>query len=816
MWTLECDGSYLANKRIWLRPGKKYLFGRTEKETRSRTSSSFEIADKSVSRQHLIISVSAVKPGSGSSVHTRSDITLEDAKTKFGTVIDGQRVASGVTTALKDDEHTYKLGNTPHTFHIKWEPVVLSVSFSSKEIKAGNDPLAALRNRLEDTDIKVINNYVIGSTTHVVQGKRNTAKGLQALINGKHIVTESFVDALIYATTPGDLDAEESLSPLEEDFERNWPDAMQHVPPRGKEPNERPVARFAPDPERISVFEGYTVVFCDKGQFDTLQPPITNGGGKALYFQLKFGHTTVDELVGFVKNLAGEKGVGELEDGSEGKGVVVVKFRGNSKDDFDWAVQLGAEASLALDLRFIEQNEFMDAILMNDASVLRRPLETADNYGERDCEDRAAIQNGTAPAVQESQPEPHEPPPPPRRQRGLIKSRFKGFSSDEEDDKPSLSSVPHESSPHPSQPNTELPETPSQTLVNPRKRPAPDAGEEDEEGDSNFVDQLLPAATAMKRRRLEAIEEARQRGESPPPSASFTEPAPQDTAKKATKPKAPIDIKASLRSRREAADAALARDEESLRQEDLTFAAIENLRDLAVIEEFDVAPRPQRNGTSAPTTTSTTSNGNTITTTSRWNPAWNGRKNFKKFRRQGEGDGGTTRGPRRGGMGQALIVPLEEVKNRGAAGIGQEYWLESGEALLQKRKRREQRASQLMESGGSLPAAADDEEGDRSAVKREEEEEGEGRREEEVVDGGDGDAEMMVDEVDDDVGEPRRRSTRERGVETQTQAQASSEGARKGKMKTKGTVFAAAKEVQSDSEDDELKFRFGKRRRLQL
>lgn len=204
---------------------------------------------------------------------------------------------------------------------------------------------------------------------------------MQALINGKYIVTESFVDALIYATTSGDLDADESLSPLEEDYDKHWPDEMQHLPSKGNEPKERPAEKFAPDPGRINVFEGYTVVFCDKGQFDTLQPPITNGGGKALYFQLRSGQTTTDELVGFIKNVAGEKGLGELEDGSEGKGVVVVKFRGNSKDDYDWAVELGREASLALDLRFIEQNEFMDAILMNDASVLRRPLEAAENDG---------------------------------------------------------------------------------------------------------------------------------------------------------------------------------------------------------------------------------------------------------------------------------------------------------------------------------------------------------------------------------------------------------------------------------------------------
>ncbi|KAL8835409.1 MAG: hypothetical protein Q9170_003338, partial [Blastenia crenularia] len=249
---------------------------------------------------------------------------------------------------------------------------------NSKDLKTGKDPLAALRTRLEDTDIKVFSNYVIEKTTHVVQAKRNTAKGLQALINGKYIVTDSFIDALIYATTPTDLDIDESLSPLEEDFDKNWPDAMQYVPPRGNEPRERPIEKFAPDSERMNVFEGYTVVVCDKAQFESLQAPITNGGGKVLYFQLKPGQTTTDELVGFIKNVAGEKGLGELEDGSEGKGVVVVKFRGG-KDDFDWAARLGTEASLALDLRFIEQNEFLDAILMNDASVLRRPLEVADD-----------------------------------------------------------------------------------------------------------------------------------------------------------------------------------------------------------------------------------------------------------------------------------------------------------------------------------------------------------------------------------------------------------------------------------------------------
>lgn len=240
-------------------------------------------------------------------------------------------------------------------------------------MKDGKDPLANYRARLEDLDIKVIIPYVIKATTHVVAGKRNTAKGLQALVNGKYIVSETFIDALIYATTPTDLDEGESLSPLEEDFENNWPDAVQHLPAKSKEPSERPSTDFEPNPARGSVFEGYTFVFCDYVQFNALHDPISNGGGKALHYEPKPGKTTAEDIVRFVKNVAGEKGLGEFEDGSEGKGVVVVKFRGK-KEHTDWAADLDFRVAQALDHRLIEQSEFLEAILANDASMLRRPL----------------------------------------------------------------------------------------------------------------------------------------------------------------------------------------------------------------------------------------------------------------------------------------------------------------------------------------------------------------------------------------------------------------------------------------------------------
>ncbi|KAL8733957.1 MAG: hypothetical protein Q9181_003371 [Wetmoreana brouardii] len=806
MWTLECDSPIFENKRIWLRPGKKYLFGRHKDELKTSKTGNVLNLRYLQPRKHLTISVSPAKPGDGSSVHTRSEVKLEDEKTKFGTEIDGQRVTSGASSILNKEEHTFRLGKTSHLFRIKWHPVVLCVSFSSKENKTGKDPLGALRTRLEDTDTKVALNYIINKTTHVVQSKRNTAKGLQALINGKYIVTESFIDALIYATTPTDLDYDESLSPLEEDFDKNWPDAMQHVPPKGKEPHERPVEAFAPNPERGNVFEGYTFVFCDKGQFESLQPPITNGGGKAFLFKLKSIQTTTEELVGYVKNVAGEEGLGELEDGSEGKGVVVIKFRGG-KDDFDWAAELGREASLALDLRFIEQNEFMDAILMNDASVLRRPLKQAEDDDMLEDSNRVAMQNGTMQAIHQPEPEISQPPPPPRRQRGLIKSRFKGFSDDDDDDvKPSLSSIPIEESQPQSRlsqrPNTQasyLNDSPSQPPTNPRKRPA--LPEEDEE---DLFDALLPAATAMKRRRLE---EARLRGESP--STSFQKnddnrsPTPSATTTSAKKPRAEeIDIKKSLRERRVAADEAAAQREESLHQ-GLADTDIEALRNLAVVEEFDIMPRSH----------SAYANGNDVPNP-RWDPAWNGRKNFKKFRRQGE-DG--ARQVRRGGQG--VIVPLEEVKRKGL-GIGEEYWLESSSASKRKRRERESQGyeSQMesLETGSAERGKVGKGKGKEKAVKNEVPRELKMEMDDEDV---------SLDAVN--VEAPRRtRGMDSNTAQTRTQ-QSSAMGIRRtaaGGSKTgkSGSGFAGRgkrafepKEDEDESEEDELKFRFGKRRRPQ-
>ena len=258
-----------------------------------------------------------------------------------------------------------------------WVPVIFTFSFTAKEQKA--NPYTALYDLLGPLDIKVLVDYERGLTTHLVAKKRNTAKGLQALIDGKFIVhNDEFLKAVVAAaTSPNSLseDGSPSTSPLESDFYANFPDPLQYLPPRGEEPTQRDSSAYAPNSIRQEIFEGYTFIFYEKRQFETLIAPITEGRGKAMLREVIPNATTVDEFVRYVKDVAGEKGHGEFEDGSEGKGVVVVRFNPVKGAGSEWFAEFGRKVALRLDHRLIEQNEFLDAILGNDASVLRRPLE---------------------------------------------------------------------------------------------------------------------------------------------------------------------------------------------------------------------------------------------------------------------------------------------------------------------------------------------------------------------------------------------------------------------------------------------------------
>lgn len=557
---------------------------------------------------------------------------------------------------------------------IQWQPTVLSFSFSSKELKA-KDPLANIRSRLEDLDIKTIVPYVVDHTTHVVQSKRNTAKGLQALVNGKWIVDQSYVDALVYAATPGDLENLESLSPLEADFDTAWPDPSLHLPPPGKEPMQRPPEAFAPNPDRINIFEGYTFIFGDVSQYENLADPINNAHGKALLYKVEPGATTAEEIVQFMRNAAGNKGLGEEREGPGG--VVLVRFRSQGKYE-DWSIALSNQVAVMTDQRVIQQSEFLDAILANDASSLCRSLPPGPDSAP-DSGPIAVPESQLAPAppendkppsvsrvfenvsqVPNSQPSARSKAPRVRSFVSKMKNFDDGFDlasipayvpeeEGAESSLPSAKDLEPLSEPPSHQPSQLPSQKPSQKSQQPSQRQNQLEDNEEEAQEQEEVDVmagLLPGANAMKRRRAET---------GPSRRAS---PAAQPKEEVEPKPKRKkLDVLEAARKHREAEEDAWRRQEEveRSRQDDLNDTPIEKLKGLAIVEEWDVPLRKPLQAREE-----------------RWDERWNGRKNFKKFRRKGEPRYASNRV-------QRVIVPLEEM-TRKDFGIGDHYWVSSRES----------------------------------------------------------------------------------------------------------------------------------------
>jgi nijmegen breakage syndrome protein 1 len=206
-------------------------------------------------------------------------------------------------------------------------------------------------------------------------------------------------------------------------------------------------------------------------------------------------------------------------------------------------------------------------------------------------------------------------------------------------------------------------ETGGSEAANPRKRPAPPPEEEEEE---EVIDKLLPAAAAMKRRRIEEAKENQRNGVTS--ERSFDTAQKKSEPQKARKPRKELNIKEAVRGRREAEEEAARKDEEVLR-DTLEGLTVEEMKNLAVIEEMELPKRSEQ-----------AQRRKLIgEVNSRWDERWNGRKNFKKFRRRGEGTQ-VRRGP-------TVIVPLEEVKKKGY-GIGEEYWVET-ERTKKKRKEKD-------------------------------------------------------------------------------------------------------------------------------
>jgi nijmegen breakage syndrome protein 1 len=202
-----------------------------------------------------------------------------------------------------------------------------------------------------------------------------------------------------------------------------------------------------------------------------------------------------------------------------------------------------------------------------------------------------------------------------------------------------------------------------------RKRSPSPLFEESEEED--LMSRIAPAAAVLKKQKLE-------RGESiarPTPAV----PKPQAPKPAPEKIKQEINVVEITRRKNEEAAALAAAEREAL-QEQLEGIDIEQIRNLAIIEEMPVTRKPPPIRTAR------------ADESDRWNDKWNGRKDFGRFRRRGATNNRSN---------QRVIVALEEAKNKDF-GIGVDRW--DGETESQRKKKKDKgRDSQTQSTGGSAP-----------------------------------------------------------------------------------------------------------------
>jgi hypothetical protein len=685
MWLLTCDGDLFGHKPIWLRPASGHLFGRTSGRAEGGEIVRY-INHKSVSRKHATIHVGPVRPGDVSRLHTRSEIKITDGS-KIGTYINGEKICQ--TSRILDKlEYTIKLGNYEHMFHLKWQPVVFTFTGLSKSVKASSDPLEAHRKKVEHAEIKLVTEYVSSQTTHVIGKKRNTPPGLQALLQGRWLLAHSFVDAMAKATaSPGrDTNGVDLPCPLENDFEGNWPREEEHILPAAGEPNPKPNEYLKPNTQRAELFANFTFIFLSQAQYDALMPVVTSGSGKALLWNIETGTEKAEDFVAYVKEVAGTKGDGDfrLSQHTGKGGIVLIRLENKDKP---WVAAFLTTVESTLEQRAMEQNQFLNAVLSNDTSDLRRPLlresqsqaqlaaslngnsERVASCTRHRSPPKARPVEPQAPTPANDQPSPEtqnnsepsemaEPTTRKKPRRTVTQSRFKGFGEID----PSQFTRPESESPEPSQ-NT--PQDQSMDVDEPshkepsqqpsRKRPAPVDEDDGAEKQRAMMDNILPGAAAMKKRRLNQTKDARGDTQNSTPEP---ETAAKATKKVLTKKKhKEIDVGARLKEQKEEAEEARRRDEESLREalQDIDIADVRAKVESFALPQREPPPRRAQIEPSGPG--------------DQWDPAWNGRKNFKRFKRKGQTDAGP-RLPR-------VIVALEEVPRKGH-GIGEEYWLSKG------------------------------------------------------------------------------------------------------------------------------------------
>ncbi|KAG9189783.1 hypothetical protein G6011_06651 [Alternaria panax] len=803
MWFLEHE-SLFGGKRVWLRPGSQQLFGRTKSDDKDGPQGmNWKIDNKAVSRKHVMLKVYDAVPEDGTKLHKRSQIEVTDLSCRQGITIDdkttlkSKKAADGsieyIRETLKGTEHTIRLAASYAPFKIVWRPIVFThASKEAKESKAKSAQLHAL-------DIKTTADFVFDKTTHVVSAKRNLPKVLSGLTSAKHIVTTEFLDAVLGVAAPlVDQDNNYLPSKLEQDFDAWWPAEKEYIPAAGAEPVARPQEMLLPDSSRSEVFSGLTFVFLNEGQYSSLLDPVTGGSGKALLYDVRPGETTIEEYVDYVHSVAGKKRRGKSGDKFP---VITVRLPAYPDEMEEWATNFVTGVDQALGQRSVLQNEFLDVIITKDRTTLQRPPAEVNTPApapeittiRRSTRQPTPRSGSRAPsqAPEESAPLEEEPAKiiPRKRTHRSKTSRFTGFDDDEplptkklKVENTHVEDVQQSESP----PGPSKAASQARTAPDTQREATPQLHVQSTIEKEEQMDTLFPTAAKMRKQR--AATRAPSASVEPEAGGPVKKPAKRGAEmlerlnraeKKANKD---INIREHTRKRIKEEEERRKADEESLR-EALEGIDITELKNLAKVEVMDVLPQQNR---------STTRN-QSQTNDKRWNAEWNGRKNFKKFRR---------RGAEQGVQSQKVLVTLEEAPSKETHGITDAFFLEDPEPS----------ARSLTSQRGRAAAAPDSDSEPEVGGFTRRKRTTQSQPQQEVIN--------VEDSGPDDEEVPEQRTQRSSGrtqrvVETQLEGKQTQRGEKRGPGAASSGQPASKKgrfaRRDDDSDDEETGFRFKRR-----
>ncbi|KAA8916687.1 hypothetical protein TRICI_001145 [Trichomonascus ciferrii] len=298
------------------------------------------VTSKSVSRFHGDITIGAVQPDAYKHASQKTKITFHDKSPK-GVDVNGKRYDGGSTfdlDVLRNDVFKLKLAHSTEYVEIKWQPVVITY-VTGVTGRAHEQLTQELRGYLEPMDIKLVP-ALHHATTHFLNlsNKGWSNKTLHALVRLIPVVTMDFVKAL-----------HENANGLETNFWLKFPKSSDFLPNFDQ--------RYEVNEKRRECFQGLKFIFLDPVQRDTFVSIITTGGGKCLYLEKeKYDlpmslHDGVQNIIRYVE--------------SNGDKVLLMKLPDpkNLTDLENERFERQVKAATALGIELVKETDVFDSIV---------------------------------------------------------------------------------------------------------------------------------------------------------------------------------------------------------------------------------------------------------------------------------------------------------------------------------------------------------------------------------------------------------------------------------------------------------------------